>query len=519
MTDSSLNTFEAQQQGRPTGPLVRGYEVVIGFETHAQLSTASKIFSRASTAFGAEPNTQACAVDMALPGTLPVMNRGAVERAIRLGLALGSTIAPRSVFARKNYFYPDLPKGYQISQFEIPVVQGGAVSFFVGDEPRTVRLVRAHLEEDAGKSLHEDFVGQSGIDLNRAGTPLLEIVTEPDMRSTAEAVAYARELHKLVTWIGICDGNMQEGSFRCDANVSVRKPGDRLGTRREIKNLNSFKFMQQAIDYEIRWQIEELEDGRAVQQATVLFDPDTGETRAMRTKEDAADYRYFPDPDLPPLVIAPEWIERVRGEMPELPRAMAERYVQSHGLSAYDAAQLTQSVALARYFDAVVAAGATPKLASNWIQGEISKRLNAQEIGIERTPVSADQLAGLIGRIADGTISNNAARQLLDALWKAGSVTTASAHVADSDDVLVATGNVESIDAMIDRLGLRQMNDSSALESIVDEVLGKNEKNIAEYRAGKDKAFNALVGQVMKASQGKANPAQVNALLKARLDG
>ena len=307
---------------------MRGYEVIIGFETHAQLSTASKIFSRASTAFGAEPNTQACAVDLALPGTLPVMNKGAVERAIKLGLALGSHIAPRSVFARKNYFYPDLPKGYQISQFEIPVVQGGTVSFFLGDEQKTVRLVRAHLEEDAGKSLHEDFIGQSGIDLNRAGTPLLEIVTEPDMRSTAEAVAYAQELHKIVTWIGICDGNMQEGSFRCDANVSVRKPGDKLGTRREIKNLNSFKFMQQAIDYEIRWQIEEIEDGRAIQQATVLFDPDTGETRAMRTKEDAADYRYFPDPDLPPLVIAPEWIERVKAEMPELPRAMAERYVR-----------------------------------------------------------------------------------------------------------------------------------------------------------------------------------------------
>jgi aspartyl-tRNA(Asn)/glutamyl-tRNA(Gln) amidotransferase subunit B len=289
-----MNSFEQMQEGRPTGPLVQGYEVIIGFETHAQLSTASKIFSRASTAFGAEPNTQASAVDLALPGTLPVMNKGAVERAIKLGLALGSHIAPRSVFARKNYFYPDLPKGYQISQYEIPVVQGGSVSFFLGDEKKTVRLVRAHLEEDAGKSLHEDFVGQSGIDLNRAGTPLLEIVTEPDMRSTAEAVAYARELHKIVTWIGICDGNMQEGSFRCDANVSVRRPGQPLGTRREIKNLNSFKFMQQAIDYEIRWQIGEIEDGRAIQQATVLFDPDTGETRAMRTKEDAADYRYFP---------------------------------------------------------------------------------------------------------------------------------------------------------------------------------------------------------------------------------
>ncbi|MDM0082756.1 Asp-tRNA(Asn)/Glu-tRNA(Gln) amidotransferase subunit GatB [Variovorax sp. J31P179] len=496
MTQQQQSTTEQLQAGRPTGPLVRGYEVVIGFETHAQLSTASKIFSRASTAFGAEPNTQACAVDLALPGTLPVMNKGAVERAIKLGLALGSTIAPRSVFARKNYFYPDLPKGYQISQFEIPVVQGGSVSFFVGDEPKTVRLVRAHLEEDAGKSLHEDFVGQSGIDLNRAGTPLLEIVTEPDMRSTAEAVAYARELHKIVTWIGICDGNMQEGSFRCDANVSVRRPGDKLGTRREIKNLNSFKFMQQAIDYEIRWQIEEIEDGRTVQQATVLFDPDTGETRAMRTKEDAADYRYFPDPDLPPLAIAADWIERVRAEMPELPRAMAERYVREHGLSDYDAAQLTQSPALAAYFQGAVAAGANAKLASNWITGEIARRLNQQDIAITEAPVTAPQLARLVARIGDGTISNNAARQVFDALW---------------------TGEGQDVDAIIEAKGLKQMSDSGALEKIIDQVLATNEKNIAEYRAGKDKAFNALVGQVMKASQGKANPAQVNALLKSKL--
>ncbi|MDM0077604.1 Asp-tRNA(Asn)/Glu-tRNA(Gln) amidotransferase subunit GatB [Variovorax sp. J2P1-59] len=493
---SEINTFEAAQSGRPTGPLVRGYEVIIGFETHAQLSTASKIFSRASTAFGAEPNTQACAVDLALPGTLPVMNKGAVERAIRLGLALGSHIAPRSVFARKNYFYPDLPKGYQISQFEIPVVQGGSVSFFLGDEEKTVRLVRAHLEEDAGKSLHEDFIGQSGIDLNRAGTPLLEIVTEPDMRSTAEAVAYARELHKIVTWIGICDGNMQEGSFRCDANVSVRRPGAPLGTRREIKNLNSFKFMQQAIDYEIRWQIEEIEEGRQIQQATVLFDPDTGETRAMRTKEDAADYRYFPDPDLPPLAIAAEWIERVRAGMPELPRAMAERYVQQHGLSEYDATQLTQSPALASYFDAAVDAGAAPKLASNWITGEIARRLNQQDIAITDAPVTAAQLGKLIQRISDDTISNNAARTVFDALW---------------------TGESQDVDAVIEAKGLKQMSDSGALETIIDAVLATNQKNIDEYRAGKDKAFNALVGQVMKASQGKANPAQVNALLKAKL--
>jgi len=497
MSETAItDPFAQAQAGRPTGPLVQGYEVIIGFETHAQLSTASKIFSRASTAFGAEPNTQACAVDMALPGTLPVMNKGAVERAIQLGLALGSHIAPRSVFARKNYFYPDLPKGYQISQFEIPVVQGGTVSFYLGEELKTVRLVRAHLEEDAGKSLHENFIGQSGIDLNRAGTPLLEIVTEPDMRSTAEAVAYAKELHKIVTWIGICDGNMQEGSFRCDANVSVRRPGQPLGTRREIKNLNSFRFMQQAIDFEIRWQIEQLEDGHAIQQATVLFDPDTGETRAMRTKEDAADYRYFPDPDLPPLAIAQEWIERVKAAMPELPRAMAARYVGTHGLSEYDASQLTQSLAYAHYFDAAVAAGAQPKLASNWITGEIARRLNTQDIGIEAAPVSAAQLAQLIGRIGDGTVSNNAARQVFEALW---------------------SGEGSTVDAIIEAKGLKQMSDSGALEKIVDQVLATNQKNIDEYRAGKDKAFNALVGQVMKASAGKANPAQVNALLKAKL--
>jgi len=497
MSETAItDPFAQAQAGRLTGPLVQGYEVIIGFETHAQLSTASKIFSRASTAFGAEPNTQACAVDMALPGTLPVMNKGAVERAIQLGLALGSHIAPRSVFARKNYFYPDLPKGYQISQFEIPVVQGGTVSFYLGEELKTVRLVRAHLEEDAGKSLHENFIGQSGIDLNRAGTPLLEIVTEPDMRSTAEAVAYAKELHKIVTWIGICDGNMQEGSFRCDANVSVRKPGQPLGTRREIKNLNSFRFMQQAIDFEIRWQIEQLEDGIAIQQATVLFDPDTGETRAMRTKEDAADYRYFPDPDLPPLAIAQEWIERVKAAMPELPRAMAARYVGTHGLSEYDASQLTQSLAYAHYFDAAVAAGAQPKLASNWITGELARRLNTQDIGIEAAPVSAAQLAQLIGRIGDGTVSNNAARQVFEALW---------------------TGEGSAVDAIIEAKGLKQMSDSGALEKIVDQVLATNQKNIDEYRAGKDKAFNALVGQVMKASAGKANPAQVNALLKAKL--
>ncbi|ABM40490.1 MULTISPECIES: Asp-tRNA(Asn)/Glu-tRNA(Gln) amidotransferase subunit GatB [Diaphorobacter] len=483
-----------------TAKLIQGYEVVIGFETHTQLATRSKIFSRASTAFGAEPNTQACAVDLALPGTLPVMNREAVACAIKLGLALGSHIAPESIFARKNYFYPDLPKGYQISQFEIPVVQGGEVSFYLGDEKKTVRLVRAHLEEDAGKSLHEDSSlgggGQSGIDLNRAGTPLLEIVTEPDIRSSEEAVAYAKELHKIVTWIGICDGNMQEGSFRCDANVSVRKPGQPLGTRREIKNLNSFKSMQQAIDYEIRWQIEEIEDGRAIQQATVLFDPDTGETRAMRTKEDAADYRYFPDPDLPPLRIAAPWIDDIKAQMPELPRAMAARFVQQYGLPEYDATTLTQSQAMAAYFEDAAKGCGQPKLASNWVMGEISRRLNAEEIGVEQAKVNSAQLAALIGRINDGTISNNAARQVFEALW---------------------SGEGHDVDAVIEAKGLKQMNDTGALEKIIDEVIAANAANVEQYKAGKDKAFNALVGQVMKASKGKANPQQVNDLLKAKL--
>ena len=479
-----------------TSLLVQGYEVVIGFETHAQLSTQSKIFSRAPVAFGAEPNTQACAVDLALPGTLPVMNKAAVEKAIRLGLALGSHIAEQSVFARKNYFYPDLPKGYQISQFEIPVVQGGEVSFFLGDEKKTVRLVRAHLEEDAGKSLHEDFVGQSGIDLNRAGTPLLEIVTEPDMRSSAEAVAYAKELHKIVTWIGVCDGNMQEGSFRCDANVSVRKPGAELGTRREIKNLNSFKFMQQAIDFEVRWQIEQIEDGHKIQQATVLFDPDTGETRAMRTKEDAADYRYFPDPDLPPLVIARDWVERVKSDMPELPRAMAERLVRDYALPEYDATTLTQSPTMAAYFEIAAKTSGQAKLVSNWIMGEVSRRLNAEEKDIDAAPVNASQLAALMGRIADSTVSNNAAKQVFESLW---------------------TGQGSDVDAVIEAKGLKQMNDSGALEKIIDDVMAANAENVAQFRAGKEKAFNALVGQVMKASKGKANPQQVNDLLRQKL--
>ncbi len=480
-----------------SGPqLIRGYEVVIGLETHAQLSTASKIFSGASTQFGAAPNTQACAVDLALPGTLPVMNKGAVERAIQFGLAVQAKVAPLSIFARKNYFYPDLPKGYQISQYEIPVVQGGKVEFVLNGQKKTVRLTRAHLEEDAGKSLHEDYQGQTGIDLNRAGTPLLEIVSEPDMRSSAEAVEYAKALHTLVVWLGICDGNMQEGSFRCDANVSVRKPGAPFGTRREIKNLNSFRFLQQAVDFEVQWQIDRVEDGLPIEQATVLFNPDTGETRAMRSKEDAADYRYFPDPDLPPLVISPEWVARVKAAMPELPAAMAERFVREDGLPEADAALMTQSVAFAKFYEAVREGCGNPKLAANWMMGEVSKRLNAEGRGIEAAALQPATLAALIRRVADSTVSNNGARQIFEQLW---------------------SGAQTDVDAIIEAQGLKQMNDSSALLAIVDEVIAANAKSVEEFRAGKEKAFNALVGQVMKASKGKANPAQAGELLRQRL--
>jgi aspartyl-tRNA(Asn)/glutamyl-tRNA(Gln) amidotransferase subunit B len=481
--------------------LIRGFEVVIGLETHAQLSTVSKIFSGAATQFGAAPNTQACAVDLALPGTLPVMNRGAVERAIRFGLAVGAKVAPLSIFARKNYFYPDLPKGYQISQYETPVVQGGHVDFMLGETAKRVNLTRAHLEEDAGKSLHEDFADATGIDLNRAGTPLLEIVTEPEMRSAAEAVEYARALHTLVVWLDICDGNMQEGSFRCDANVSVRRPGAPLGTRREIKNLNSFKFLQQAIDFEVQWQIDRIEDGLPIEQATVLFNPDSGETRAMRSKEDAHDYRYFPDPDLPPLVIAPEWVAKVAAHMPELPAAMARRFAQQDGLPAADAAMMTQSLAFARTYEAVRDGSGQPKLAANWLMGEVVKRLNAQGLAIEAAPVPAQALALLIKRVVDGTLSNNGARQVFDALWNG----------ADG------AGTALDVDGTIDAMGLKQMSDSGALQAIVDQVLAHNAKSVEEFRAGKEKAFNALVGQVMKASQGKANPAQAGELLRRAL--
>ena len=480
------------------------WEVVIGLETQAQLQTPSKIWSGSSIAFGAEPNVQANAVDIALPGVLPVLNREAVVCAIKFGLAVGASIAPRSVFARKTYFYPDLPKGYQISQFEIPVVQGGGLAIRVENQGNShekfIHLTRAHLEEDAGKSLHEDFHGKSGIDLNRAGTPLLEIVTEPDMRSSAEAVAYARALHALVQWIGICDGNMQEGSFRCDANVSVRRPGEPLGTRREIKNLNSFRFMQQAIDFEVQWQINEISEGRAIRQATVLFDPDSGETRAMRSKEDAHDYRYFPDPDLLPLEIGADWIAQVKAGLPELPQAMQARFQAEYGLSAYDAAILTASRAMADYFvTAVAAAGAAnAKAVANWIMGELAARLNKNDMDVANSPISAAQLAGLVQRIADNTISNNIAKKVFEALWN---------------------GEGQSADEIIHQQGLKQITDSGAIEKIIDEVLAANQKSVGEFRAGKDKAFNALVGQAMKATKGKANPQQVNDLLRKKLGG
>jgi aspartyl-tRNA(Asn)/glutamyl-tRNA(Gln) amidotransferase subunit B len=483
-------------------PLIHGYEVVIGFETHTQLTTQSKIFSRASIAFGSEANTQACAVDLALPGTLPVMNRQAVERAIEFGLAVGAHVSPSSVFARKNYFYPDLPKGYQISQFEIPVVQGGEVEFFLGQEKKVVRLVRAHLEEDAGKSLHEDFVDQSGIDLNRAGTPLLEIVTEPDMRSSAEAVAYAKELHKIVTWIGICDGNMQEGSFRCDANVSIRRPGEPLGTRREIKNLNSFKFMQQAIDFEVLWQIEQLEEGHKIIQSTVLFNPETGETKAMRTKEDSADYRYFPDPDLPALKIEQAWVDQVRSKMAELPRAMAARFVKDYGIPEYDAITLTQTQAMSHYFEHVAKISGQAKMASNWVMGELSRRLNAAHLGFEACPLDALTLAAMLSRISDATLSNNAAKVVLEELWA---------------KPLEGQTPLSLVDSVIELKGLKQINDTKALEQIIDTVLAANADQIEQIKAGKDKAFNALIGQVMKASQGKANPKDVNDLMRSKI--
>ncbi len=475
------------------------WEIVVGIETHTQLWTRSKIFSPASTAFGAAPNTQACAIDMALPGTLPVLNKGAVERAIRFGLAVGGTINRRSIFARKNYFYPDLPKGYQISQYEIPIVQGGEIVIVSPTRGEIkVQLTRAHLEEDAGKSLHEDFQGMSGIDLNRAGTPLLEIVSEPDMRSAEEAVAYAKALHKLVVEeIGICDGNMQEGSFRCDANVSVRRPGAPLGTRREIKNLNSFRFLQQAIEFEIKWQIETLEDGGKIQQATVLFDPDSGETRMMRTKEDAHDYRYFPDPDLLPIVVSDDLIEQIEKSMPESLQLQHQK-ILDYGLSIQQANQLTASRNMSKFALSTFANAPmeeVPMLA-NWILGPLSAKLNEENLDFGRSKVSPDQLWALSKRVSDGTISSTTATSVvLSAMW---------AGEGSADDI-------------IEKKGLKQISDSGAIEKIVDEVLAANPQQVADYRSGKDKAFNSLVGQVMKASKGKANPAQVNDILKKKL--
>jgi len=501
------------------------WEIVIGLEVHTQLSTNTKIFSGASTTYGAEPNTQADAVSIALPGVLPVLNKGAVERAVKFGLAVGAHIAPRSVFARKNYFYPDLPKGYQISQFDLPVVGMGSLKIQVeplsgkaGSYEKVVRITRAHLEEDAGKSVHGASQGMTGVDLNRAGTPLLEIVSEPDMCSAAEAVAYAKTLHTLVRWIGISDGNMQEGSFRCDVNVSVRKPGEPLGTRREIKNLNSFKYMQQAIDYEVQWQIDTIESGGKIHQATILFNPDTGETRAMRSKEDAHDYRYFPDPDLLPLDITPEMLEAMRATLPELPEARRTRYVNELGLSAYDANSLTSSREMADYFDTVLASLAPSpqsspasgrggdrenqsstlaKLCANWLIGELSAQLNRDGLDMAQCPVSTRQMSGMLVRIADNTISNAGGKDVFRTLWAEGG----------------------DADAIIEAKGLKQVSDSGAIEALVDEIIAAQADKVAEYRSGKDKLFGFFVGLAMKASKGKANPAQLNEVLLKKLAG
>ncbi len=475
------------------------WEIVIGLEVHSQLSTQSKIFSGAPTAYGAAPNTQACAVDLALPGVLPVLNRGAVERAIKFGLAVGATVNRRSIFARKNYFYPDLPKGYQISQFEIPVVSGGSVMIRVGESEKSIRLTRAHLEEDAGKSLHEDFQGMTGIDLNRACTPLLEIVSEPDMRSAQEAVAYAKTLHSLVRYLEICDGNMQEGSFRCDANVSVRPVGvETLGTRCEIKNLNSFRFLEKAIEYEARRQIEILEDGGTIKQQTRLYDSDKDETRAMRSKEDSEDYRYFPDPDLLPVEISEEWLEQMRATLPELPEAKRIRFMSEYALPAYDAAVLTVSREVAIYFEeAQNGFGGEAKLCANWIMGDVSAALNKESLEITDSHVNSAQLAGLLKRIADGTISGKIAKEVFDAMWNGE---------GDADTIIEAKG-------------LKQISDSSAIEKLVDDIIAQNPEQVAEYRGGKEKVYGFFVGLAMKASKGKANPAQLNEILKRKLAG
>jgi len=478
------------------------WEIVIGIETHVQLSTESKIFSGASTDFGAMPNAHACEVDLALPGVLPVLNKDAVEKAIRFGVATQATINQRSIFARKNYFYPDLPKGYQISQMEIPVVEGGTIKFHVADSEKTVNLTRAHLEEDAGKSLHEDFIDMSGIDLNRAGTPLLEIVSEPEMRSSNEAVEYAKTLHSLVRWIGICDGNMQEGNFRCDANVSVRRKGDKtFGTRREIKNLNSFKFLQQAIEYEARWQIEQIEDGLAIVQATVLFDPDSGETRLMRTKEDAHDYRYFPDPDLLPLVIDDDWLQTTRASLPELPKSKARRYQDDLELSGPDVASLVSSLEAATYFEATLnhfdVSGIKPaaKSIANWMNGELTASLNRSQKDFSQCPIAPETLSVLIKRVLDNTLSTKLARLVFEELWSGDS----------------------TVDDIILKKGFKQMSDSGEIESFVSQVIEQHPQQVADFKAGKEKALNSLVGQVMKLTKGKANPTQVNEILKSKL--
>ncbi len=475
------------------------WEVVIGLETHAQLSTTSKMFSGASTAFGAAPNTQACAVDIALPGVLPVANKSAVERAIRFGLAVGGTINRRSVFARKNYFYPDLPKGYQISQYELPIVQGGSIPIQIGETEKTVRLTRAHLEEDAGKLLHEQYQDMSGIDLNRAGSPLLEIVSEPEMRSAEEAVAYAKTLHALVRWIDISDGNMQEGSFRCDANVSVRPKGsDKLGTRCEIKNLNSFRFLERAIGYEARRQVEILENGGTIMQETRLYDPDRDQTRSMRSKEDAHDYRYFPDPDLLPLEVSEAWIEQVRRYLPELPRARRERFQRDFGLTGYDAGLLTATRELANFYEALVRVlGGGHKLAASWMLGEFSAALNRAGLDVSGSPVGSERLAGLLKNVEGNRITRRSAGEVFDQMWD---------------------GSMEA-DAIIEAQGLKQISDRGEIEKIVDATVAANPAQVAEFRAGKEKAFNFFVGQVMKATRGKADPVQVNEILRQKLSG
>lgn len=472
------------------------WETVIGLEIHVQLNTRSKIFSGSSTAFGASPNSQANIVDCALPGALPVLNREVVNKAIKLGLALDATINRKNVFDRKNYFYPDLPKGYQISQLDLPIVEHGQLEIVVGDEIKTINVTRAHMEEDAGKSIHDEFAEYTGIDLNRAGTPLLEVVSEPEMRSAAEAVAYAKAMHTLVTWLDICDGNMAEGSFRIDANVSVRPKGQQeFGTRCEIKNLNSFRFLEQAINYEIERQIELIEDGGKVIQQTRLFDPNKGETRAMRSKEDAHDYRYFPDPDLLPVLITDDMLNAAKANMPELPQEMAARFIEQYEVSTYDARLLTANRTQADWFEQAASNSGHGKLVANWMLGEMSAALNKNALDISESPINAERLAGLIRRIADNTLSNKLAKQVFEAMW--------------SGDL--------SADDIIERDGLKQMTDSGAIEKIIDEVLTNNQKSVEEFKSGKEKAFNALVGQVMKASRGKANPQQVQSLLRDKL--